>query len=389
MSPPLEAVVSLHPPKDVSIGEIEQELSRIWQGSDGAAGPSAVRAATFTLLVYEPEAPTGVPSPSVEAMAAQNPCRVIDLCPLVSDDDTGLQAQVAAYCPLQKRGHSNLICCEYITLQGSMLALERATGLISGLLINDLPTYLWWQAMPDPNHPLLRSLVGLGQSTDLTSGVRVIVDSSIFSDPEIGLQQVRDLQAAGIPVADLNWRRLAAWQELTAEVFDPPERRVALPDLDQVVIDYERGNSAQALLFLGWLAGRLGWQPQSRHWEDGDYALEHIHFQSPAGRPIVAELAAIPLGEVGAVLGDLVGLRLDSTNAAANCCTVLCSSTTGCMRLEAGGKAQSCHVEQVEAPLDQLAEDLLGPQIQRWGQQNQLYAESLAVAADILNVPRT
>ena len=36
-----------------------------------------------------------------EAIAAQNPCRVITLCPDLSDD-IGVTAQVSAYCPVQK-----------------------------------------------------------------------------------------------------------------------------------------------------------------------------------------------------------------------------------------------------------------------------------------------
>ena len=55
-SPP---IVSIQPPKDISISDIEAELHQIWQ-SYGAAGeygdfPSAIRASTFSLIVYEPE----------------------------------------------------------------------------------------------------------------------------------------------------------------------------------------------------------------------------------------------------------------------------------------------------------------------------------------------
>jgi glucose-6-phosphate dehydrogenase assembly protein OpcA len=84
-------------------------------------------------------------------------------------------------------------------------------------------------------------------------------------------------------------------------------------------------------------------------------------------------------------LGDLIGLRLTSTNLNANCCTILCSETTGCMRMEAGGSAQSCRTEQVTAINDQKAEFLLTQQLQRWG-KDVLYEESLAVTARILEL---
>jgi len=158
-----EAVVALQAPKDVSLSEIESELGQIWLGvdGDGDAGPRAVRAATFTLVVYESPDLAAQIAPSVEGLAVQNPCRVIHLRPREDAADAPLEARVAAYCPMQKRGQSNLICCEYITLTGSRPALERSLGLINALLIGDLPTYLWWQAHPDPEDVLLQGLIHL------------------------------------------------------------------------------------------------------------------------------------------------------------------------------------------------------------------------------------
>ncbi|NEO60599.1 MAG: oxidoreductase, partial [Moorea sp. SIO4G2] len=52
-SPPL---LSIQPPKDVSLGEIEAELRQIWQSyGENGDSPSAIRATTFSLVVYEPE----------------------------------------------------------------------------------------------------------------------------------------------------------------------------------------------------------------------------------------------------------------------------------------------------------------------------------------------
>ena len=52
-SPP---VLSIQPPKDVSLGEIEAELRQIWQSyGENGDSPNAIRATTFSLVVYEPE----------------------------------------------------------------------------------------------------------------------------------------------------------------------------------------------------------------------------------------------------------------------------------------------------------------------------------------------
>lgn len=443
-------IVSLQPPKDVSISEIEAELSKIWQsygsiGEDGMA-PAAMRATTFSLLIYEPEETQqllaalgfytgpidGIGGPRMEAalreaqrryglpltskadettlaklreawlqerggnpsgtdsspyaadvrsavadeIASRNPCRIITLCPVAGQDE-GVTAQVSAYCPIHKRSQSTLVCCEYITLTGTVEALDRVGGMIGALLIGELPKFLWWKATPDLNQGLFKRLSGLCNS--------VIVDSCTFNDPEADLLQVQQLLEHGIPIADLNWRRLAAWQELTAEAFDPPERREAIKEVDRVTIDYEKGNPNQAFMFLGWLASRLNWEPISYETEGGDYDIKRITFHSDTQRAIEAELAGIPTADWGDIPGDLISLRLSSTNLAADCCTVLCSQTTGCMRMESHGGAQACRIEQVAPLTDQKAEFLLSQQLQRWGREV-LFEESLAITTRILNL---
>ncbi|ASC70652.1 uncharacterized protein XM38_015920 [Halomicronema hongdechloris C2206] len=437
------SLVTLQKPKDISIDEIEAELRNIWRSqSIGTSAPIATRASTFSMVVYEPDEfqqllaalgfykgaidgshgaqthdairqaqmayglwVTGrvdsltltrlreeydklpadkrqIRNPDLrgftlsEAIAAQNPCRVITLCPTLGSDE-GVTAQVSAYCPVQKRNSSNLICCEYITLRGTKAALERVNDLVASLVIGDLPKFVWWKATPNMEQQLFQKLAGLANS--------VIVDSSYFSDAESELMKMQTLVENGTYIADLNWHRLAPWQELTAAAFDPPERREALAEVDRISIDYEKGNAAQALMFLGWFAGRLEWQPHSYITEGGDYDIRKIYFKGLDGRDIEAELAAIPVADWGEISGDLTGLRLASTNLQANCCTILCSETTGCMRMEAGGGAQSCQVEQVTALSDQKADFMLSQQLQRWG-EDILYEESLTMTATILKL---
>ncbi|MBE9179027.1 glucose-6-phosphate dehydrogenase assembly protein OpcA [Oculatella sp. LEGE 06141] len=442
MSTPL---VALQKPIDISLDEIEAELSKIWHSQDGnRTAPIATRATTFSMVVYEPEEYqqmlgglgfyTGTidgnhgsqtkeaikkaqqtydfritgrvdaetlsrlreefeklpperkegSNPDMrgfsvsEAIAAQNPCRVITLCPTLGED-RGVTAQVSAYCPLQKNAASSLICCEYITLKGTKEALNRVGDLVTSLMISDLPKFVWWKATPNPEQELFTKL---SKSCNC-----LILDSCYFSDPESEFPKIQELIEAETYVADLNWHRLASWQELTASAFDPPERRAALAEVDRVTIDYEKGNAAQALLFLGWLASRLGWEPDSYTETGGEYGLTHIRFKSSGSKShsIEAELAAIPTADWGEIPGDLIGLRLTSTNLNADCCTILCSETTGCMRMEAGGSAQSCRTEQVTPMNDQKAEYLLSQQLQRWGREV-LFEESLAVASQLLSL---
>jgi len=342
-----------------------------------------------------------------DAIVAANPCRIIALCP-TAGEDRGVQAQVAAYCPVHKRNSGNLICCEYITLRGTEAALERVSGIVTALTIPDLPTLLWWKANPDADRGLFQRLAATSSS--------VIVDSSSFAESEAELLLMQSLIEEGIPIADLNWRRLGAWQELAAEAFDPPERRAAIREIDRVTIDYEKGNSTQALMYLGWLASRLQWRPvafkqeekgnstqalmylgwlASRlQWrpvafqqEEGDYQIKRIKFAAADERVVEAELAAIPTADWGDVPGDLIALRLNSTNEKADCGTVLCSEAGGCMRMETKGGAQTDRFNQVTPLFDQVTEQLLGQHLQSWG-RDVLYEESLAVTAQILKLAK-
>ncbi|ABG50122.1 MAG: glucose-6-phosphate dehydrogenase assembly protein OpcA [Trichodesmium sp. St16_bin4-tuft] len=435
-------LVALQQPKDISLGEIEAELNKIWLSQGGGkATPIATRAATFSMVIYEPEefqqllaglgfykgeidGVNGIVAreaikeaqkaynlpitgrvdsetlaklrsewatkslenrqfPNIdvrgssvsEVIAAQNPCRVITLCPTFGED-TGVTAQVSAYCPVQKK-QSSLICCEYITLHGTREALERVSDVVTSLMIPDLPKFVWWKATPNREQELFRRLCKTSNC--------IILDSSYFSDPESEFLKMLELIENKTYIADLNWHRLSAWQELTAATFDPPERRASLGEIDTITLDYEKGNVSQALMFLGWFASRLDWQPTTYTETGGDYDIIHIKFIGPNNKEILAELAAISTTDYGEIPGDLVGLRLDSSNPSADCCTILCSETTGCMRLEAGGSAQSCRTEQVSALSDQKAEYLMAQQLQRWGREV-LYEDSLAVTVEILKL---
>lgn len=432
-------LVTLQKPKDVSLDEIEAELNEIWsQYKEGAATSSIGQADTFCMIVYEPEefqqllatlgfydgpidgihgprtqvavqtaqrtydlrvtghmdsdtlgrlreevaakpanVPT-VPNPDdrgfsiSDAIGDQNPRRIITLCPILGED-TGVTAQVSAYCPVQKSMSGHLLCCEYITLRGTKQALERVGDLVLSLMLPELPKFVWWKATPNPEQQLFATLSSKCNC--------IVVDSSYFSNVEAELAKICELKDSGPFVADLNWHRISPWQELTAADFDPLEHRDELMSIDHISIDYEKGNPAQALMFLGWVASRLNWEPTEYKLTGGIYDLRNITFKATDGRTINAELAAIPTADWGEIQGDLVGLRLSSDQF----CSILCSETTGCMRMEAGGSAQACRTEQVTSLSDLRAEELMSKQLQRWGRDN-LYEESLDVTAKILKL---
>ncbi len=446
-SPP---VVLLRAPKDVSVTEIQNELSQIWQAyepeNQQQDAIAATQPNTFTFIVYEPE-PTqhmlavlgfydgpidGIFGPAqlkavraaqatyelpvtgkldsktidrieaayhekiataedkhalaaekdvdnrgyvvTDAIANTNPRRIITVCPTLSEE-TGVAAQVSIYCPMKKQYIDTLVCSEYITLRGTSEALERNGESIANLSVPDLPRFLWWKDTPAPTKPLFQQLAHQAHS--------VIFDSADFIAAETELLQLQAVITQGMPVIDINWRRISAWQELLAESFDPPSRRKCITDIDRVDVNYERGNPAQALMFLGWFSSRLQWKPVSYNHSGGDYDLREINFIAPDGRKIHTELAGMPTANTGEIPGDLMGVRLNSTNPKADCITVLCSEVAGCMQMESKGGTQTALVQEVTSLADRKAEDLLAEYLQRWG-RDLLYEQTMAVVTEIL-----
>lgn len=375
-------LVPLQAPKEVSIDVIEAELHEIWQAYDGGEdGLAATRATTFTFIVWDkeaaPDSTNGIEAKITEAIATANPCRIITFRP-TTEAATGVSTEVSAFCPMPHRNQHALVCGENITLTGTVAELEEISGIISALTVNGLPKFAWWRSPLAPEAKVFQRLVAQCDS--------LIIDSSEFDNAEADLQQLGELLAASMPLADLNWQRLAPWQELTAQAFDPPERRDAIPEIDRLTIDYEQGNVAQALMYLGWVASRLQWQPVSYSHEGGDYDIRRVSFTAAdLTRTIEAELAGIPLADTGDVLGDLISIKMSSTNLQADCCSVICSGTTGCMRMETGGGAQSCRIQQVTALEDQKTERLLSQQLQRWV-RDELYGESMDMVYRILQL---
>lgn len=309
---------------------------------------------------------------SADAIAQAGPCRIVTLCAIPSAE---LQAQVSSYCPIRRQQQERMLCCEYVTISGDPLQLETLQNTISNLLVPHLPQHLWWKGTPRAEMQLFQSLVG--------QVPHVIVDSATFNDSNSDLQLVAKLLHQQVAIVDINWQRIAPWQELTAATFDPPDRRNSVVEIDIVEVNFERGSSAQAWLYLAWLATRLEWQPIAQRFGGGDYRLREITFQAGHGRPVQVELASMPVVDAGEVVGDLMGVKLASTNPQANCNTILCSETEGCMRMETGGKAQTGLVEQVTSIADQNAENLVTTYFNR-ASRDWLYEETMAMLGKIL-----
>jgi len=203
-------------------------------------------------------------------LGVRHPSRAIVLVPEHGGGEQPLDARISTHCN-EASGGGDRVCYEEIVLTVRGEAAAHLSGIVAPLLIHDLPTHVWWPGLPPFTDPIFDQLVEMGD--------RVLFDSADFGDLLGGLRRIASLRRSS-GVGDLSWERLAWWQELTAQFFDAPRFRRYLPNLSRLQIRYAvappsstvagddpgevapgvASPMAQAILYAGWIATRLGWR---------------------------------------------------------------------------------------------------------------------------------
>lgn len=251
---PLEARTS------VDVRAIERELTALWQQADQDQPDAVTRVCVLNLVAVVRSGRVADRITEIIArLNTRHPNRAILVSALPDEgaDGPALEAWVQAHCRLPAPGRPQ-VCCEQITITARGAAAQQAAGVVLPLLVADVPVMLWWPRAEPLDDPLFARLSALAD--------RIIVDSSTFEDPEAGLGRLARAFGAGLPISDLAWGRLTPWRELTAQFFDAPALLPHLAELRRVRIEVEAAEGGQpdrsaALLMVGWLAARLGWQP--------------------------------------------------------------------------------------------------------------------------------
>jgi glucose-6-phosphate dehydrogenase assembly protein OpcA len=239
---------------------IEAGLHELWRMAEGGAvGGALVRAASMTLLMpVEQHIDPDDLAPLLDALAATHPFRAILL---VSDE--GVDRPRARLCS-HTRGVGEGEPARYwedIRIVSPPRVLHQVMSAVATVTLPNLPVHTWWDGEPDFESDLYHHVVEVAD--------RILVDSSQFGDPTAslpGLAAAIEVTHESIAFADLSWTRLTPWRLLIAEFFDAPADRALLDSIEHVQVEYARqagGEAAQALLLVGWLASRLGWEPRA------------------------------------------------------------------------------------------------------------------------------
>lgn len=309
--------------KKVSLTAIRDELRALWH-SEALNEQAVIRARSHNLVVY-----TDMSRHNVENLVehiiqvnAHRPGRVI-LVQYNPDVEDKLDAWVTVYC--QPRG-GHQVCSEMVVMEVGRSLRSEVHGTVISLLVPDLPVYLWWMQLPDPDDHLYQSLAAEAN--------RLIVDSDFFRNVAADLPALASLE--GIPLGDLAWSRLTPWRRHLARFWDMPSLCDSLGEINRLEVEYTLGqpymDANRALLLVGWLAARLGWQlDEAETVGEGGY---HAVYQREGG---TVDVSIGGVRHEDAVPGELSDVRIEAGGDAAPLSTgLLLTPEQNCIEVQMG-----------------------------------------------------
>src|SRR4051794_40673712 len=188
--------------------------------------------------------------------------------------------------------------------------VPKLDTIVDPLVVSDLATMVW---SPHGHPGAVDALRRLAQI--------VLIDSQDEPDVESALVRADDL-SDDTYVVDLAWLRSTPWRERVAAAFDSPRRRPELRAIAGVTVRHREDSLASGVLFCGWLASRLGWEPgplaQARgRWsghahtrrQDIKVTLQPVDMSSPGLAGVTIELASGQAMSLDRAAGGLRAMR--------------------------------------------------------------------------------
>jgi glucose-6-phosphate dehydrogenase assembly protein OpcA len=185
----------------------------------------------------------------LDGVGRYHPSRLV-LC-AVEEGREKIDAWVGLTSEGDVRAGEHALVHERVVLDIGTRHLKGLDSIVDPLVVPDIATLAW---SPHGHPEAVDSLLKLSQV--------VLVDSANEPDEGAAVSRAREL-SEGAYVVDLAWLRSTPWRERIAASFDPPQWREELGHLSSVTVRHQPASTVAGLLFLGWLASRLGWKPGS------------------------------------------------------------------------------------------------------------------------------
>ena len=240
--------------RDTTPGAIEEALRQLLKEQaqrDRACAPARV----LNLVVVVDREWRGEILNRLEAVGRYHPSRLI-LC-AVEKDRTTIDATVAITTEGDPRPGELMLTRERVLLDLGQHHLEKLDTIVDPLVVSDIATVSW---SPHGHPEAMDALLHLSQV--------LLVDSVHEFDPRAAVDRATELSHEAY-VVDLAWLRSTPWRERVASTFDPPQWREELGRISSVTVSHQPQSGVAGLLFCGWLAARLGWEPGSLITADG------------------------------------------------------------------------------------------------------------------------
>lgn len=260
-----------------------------------------MRTSVLTLVAIAPRPETAERAlAAINALRQRHPSRAIVVSPGDFDGPATTDAHIYAECKLSDHSGAE-VCTEQLLIKTGGELAQHLSRVVTPLLIHDLPVVLWWPDDPPFGSLQFEQAVGICD--------RLLVDSGSFRDDGIArLAGMAAVVADGVAVSDIGWLRLTLWRELLAGLFDHPLLTPELGQINRVRIDVARPTTtfrlAKAIMFTGWLAAMLNWdpvRPLAPGEDDSDGSLVGAWRQGR--REISVELRPVRAAPGGARLG--------------------------------------------------------------------------------------
>jgi glucose-6-phosphate dehydrogenase assembly protein OpcA len=234
--------------QDTTPGAIEAAIRQLLQeqyARDGACAPARV----LNLVVVVDREWRGEILNRLERVGRYHPSRLI-LCAVETSRQT-IDATVAITTESDREPGEPELVRERIVLDLGPRHLEKLDTIVDPLVVSDIATVTW---SPHGHPEAVDALLHLSQV--------ILVDSVNEFDARSAVHRAREL-AGDAYVVDLAWLRSTPWRERVASTFDPPQWRDELGRISSVTVRHHPESTVAGLLFCGWLAARLQWEPGS------------------------------------------------------------------------------------------------------------------------------
>src|SRR5215212_1754170 len=249
------------------------QLEGVWYEDDTT--PSAIEAALRGLLLQsqkedQPYTPArvlnlvvivdrqykGEIANRLEKVGRFHPSRTILIG--VEQGRTTLEAWAQISCEVADGGLA--VATEEVEIAVGPRHLESLDSIVDPLIVSDLTTLVWAPHGHEEGVDALRRLFQV-----------VLIDSAQQISPREAVERAVDL-ARDAYVVDLAWLRSTPWRERIAATFDPAVWRPALKEICSVRIRAREDSIVAAVLLIGWLSCRLGWESSALFERHGTYS---------------------------------------------------------------------------------------------------------------------